>query len=253
MSATLAQLTAGAESAGGAAEFWVFVVAGAVALGSAIAMVALRHAVHAALMLVVNLFAIAVLYAVMEAQFLAVIQLIVYAGAIMVLFLFVLMLLGVAREQPVTAGGHAVHTAASMGLGAVLFVGLFAAVAVPFIGPASVCGAAGQGDGLACAGLSAVDSNVTEVGLSLFTDFVWPFEVTSALLVIAAIGAVVLGRRVEQPGDLVDRGGQARPALPDAHPPAGEPSRGHAPDADGAGGAVGAAAPAAGDDEEVGR
>jgi hypothetical protein len=83
---------------GGAAEFWVFVIVGAVALGSAIAMVLLRNAVHAALMLVVNFFTIAIFYAVLEAQFLAVIQIIVYAGAIMVLFLFVIMLLGVSKD-----------------------------------------------------------------------------------------------------------------------------------------------------------
>lgn len=222
MSAAVAQLTAGADTAGGAAEFWVFVVAGAVALGSAIAMVAMRNAVHAALMLVINLFAIAVLYAVMEAQFLAVIQLIVYAGAIMVLFLFVLMLLGVARDEPLPARRRGGHTAAAIGLGGVLFVALFASVATPFIGARSVCGSqaatSAEGGGQPCLGLAGVGSNVGELGLSLFTDYVWPFEVTSALLVIAAIGAVVLGRRSEQPGDLVDRSPQGRPTLPDVQP-----------------------------------
>lgn len=221
MSPVVAQLTADAETAGGAGEFWVFVIVGAIALGSAIAMVALRNAVHAALMLVLNFLAIAVLYALMEAQFLAVIQLIVYAGAIMVLFLFVLMLLGVARDEPFGTGGGA-STAASVALGVVLFVALFAAVAMPFIGEQSVCGSAaaisGDGDGLACLGLEQVNSaegNVRGLGLTLFTDYVWPFEVTSALLVIAVVGAIVLGRRREQLGDLAGGRGDRRPAIPE--------------------------------------
>lgn len=221
MSPLVAQLTADAETAGGAGEFWVFVIVGAIALGSAIAMVALRNAVHAALMLVLNFLAIAVLYALMEAQFLAVIQLIVYAGAIMVLFLFVLMLLGVARDEPFGTGGGA-PTAASVALGVVLFVALFAAVAMPFIGEQSVCGSvaavSGDGDGLACLGLEQVNNtegNVRGLGLTLFTDYVWPFEVTSALLVIAVVGAIVLGRRREEPGDLADGHGDRRPAVPE--------------------------------------
>lgn len=223
MSPALAQLGTEA-SVGGAAEFWVFVVVGAVALGSALAMVVMRNAVHAALMLVINLFAIAVLYAVMEAQFLAVIQLIVYAGAIMVLFLFVLMLLGVARDEPFGAGRGG-QVVAAVAAGAVLFVALFAAVAMPFIGEQSVCGSeaamSGEGSGLPCRGLTAVneaEGNVRGLGLTLFSDYVWPFEVTSVLLVIAAVGAIVLGRRHEDPADLVDRLPEARPmpaTLPD--------------------------------------
>jgi NADH-quinone oxidoreductase subunit J len=229
----LAQLAEG--GAGGAAEFWVFVVVGAVALGSGIAMVAMRNAIHAALMLVINFFAIAVLYAVMEAQFLAVIQLIVYAGAIMVLFLFVLMLLGVARDEPFgTARGA--QGAAAIALGAVLFVGLFVTVATPFIGEQAVCGSeaalAGEGAGLPCLGLEqggVAEGNVRGLGFRLFADYIWSFEVTSALLVIAAIGVVVLGRRHQDPAELSDRGGETRPAPrpstpaetrsePEAHP-----------------------------------
>lgn len=196
-----------AEGAGGpVAEFWVFVVVGAVALGSAIAMIMQRNAVHAALLLVINFFSIAVLYAVLEAQFLAVIQIIVYAGAIMVLFLFVLMLLGVARDEPWPGRIRGQRLAAVL-VGGLLFVALASAVAGPFLGSASVCGADGTGAGVTCRGLEAVNAegNVRAVAGPLFTRYVWPFEVTSVLLVIAAIGVIVLGRRHEAPEDLVDR------------------------------------------------
>ena len=92
----LAQTAAEAASP---AEFWVFLLVGAVSLGSALAMIMVRNAVHAALLLVVNFFTIAIFYAVLEAQFLAAVQIIVYAGAIMVLFLFVIMLLGVGADR----------------------------------------------------------------------------------------------------------------------------------------------------------
>jgi NADH-quinone oxidoreductase subunit J len=195
------------QAGGGAAEFWVFVIVGAVALGSALAVVLLRNAVHSALMLVVNLFAVAVLYAVLEAQFLAVIQLIVYAGAIMVLFLFVIMLLGVSRDEPLTDRLRGQKPVA-VAVGVLLFLGLAASTAAPFMGPASVCGAQAEpgAAGVPCEGLAAVNAegNVRALGGPLFTDYVWPFEVMSVLLVIAAIGVIVIGRRRENPEDLVD-------------------------------------------------
>jgi NADH-quinone oxidoreductase subunit J len=202
-----------------AAEFWVFVVVGAVALGSAIAMVLMRNAVHSALMLVVNLFTVAALYAVLEAQFLAVIQLIVYAGAIMVLFLFVIMLLGVSRGEALTGRIRGQKPVAVL-LGVLLFAGLAASTAAPFLGEESVCGAPAEvqaeAEGIACQGLAEVnvDGNVRAIGERLFTDFVWPFEVMSVLLVIAAIGAIVLGKRRENPEELVDPIPEAEPEEP---------------------------------------
>jgi NADH-quinone oxidoreductase subunit J len=194
------------------AEFWVFWIIAPLSLGSAIAVVLMRNAVHAALMLVANFVTIAMLYAVQEAQFLAVIQLIVYAGAIMVLFLFVLMLLGIHRDEPYLDRVPGVRPAALL-LGVALFVALAGAVGGNYLGAGSVCPDAPPGvaapvaDGEPCVGLAAAnaDGNVRGVGLLLFTDYVWPFEITSVLLVIAAIGAIVLGRRGEDLADLVDR------------------------------------------------
>lgn len=192
---TLLAQAAPTEVVGSTAEFWVFCITAVLALGTAISVVVLRNAVHAAVMLVVNFFAIAVLYAVLEAQFLAVVQIVVYAGAIMVLFLFVLMLLGITSETRFTDRVKGQRTAAVL-LGLVLLVVLVGAGAGPYLGADAVCPAPGEAGDL-CAGLAAVndDGNVAGVGRLLFTNYMWPFEATSALLVIAALGAMVLGKR----------------------------------------------------------
>ena len=201
------------QTAGSTAEFWVFWILAPISLAAAVSVVLLRNTVHAALMLVVNFFTIAVFYAVLEAQFLAIVQIIVYAGAIMVLFLFVLMLLGVWREQAFTEAIRGQKTSALL-LGLLLLVGLTAAVGGPYLGRDAVCpaGAApetAEATGGACTGLAeanaANDGNVRGVGFLLFTRYVWPFEVMSVLLVIAAIGAMVLGRKREDPDEGVDR------------------------------------------------
>ena len=179
---------------GSTAEFWVFCIAAVLALGTGLSVVILRNAVHAALMLVVNFFAIAVLYAALEAQFLAVIQIIVYAGAIMVLFLFVLMLLGITSETRFSDRIRGQRTAAVL-LGIALLVVLVGAGAGPFLGADAICPVEG-GTGDLCTGLAAnTGSNVAGVGRLLFTTYMWPFEITSVLLVITAIGAMVLGKR----------------------------------------------------------
>jgi NADH-quinone oxidoreductase subunit J len=209
----------------GSAEFVVFWVTAVVALGTGISMVLMRNAVHAALMLVLNFFSIAVIYAVLEAQFVATVQIIVYAGAIMVLFLFVLMLLGVDTAQPLLRGMRGQKPVAAL-LALALLGGLTVAVAGPYLGPESVCpdqGTQAATSEHACAGLEAANSggNVAALGDVLFTDYVWPFEVTSVLLVIAAVGAMVLGRRHERPQDLVD-GPEASAAVVPTRPPDAE-------------------------------
>ena len=204
------------------AEFVVFWIMAPVALGSALSMLFMRNAVHAALLLVVNFFTIAVLYAVLEAQFLATVQIIVYAGAIMVLFLFVLMLLGVNREEA-GGGGLKRQVPVAVALGVAFLVVLAAGVAQPFMSAddacpdeaateqAAVVEPSGTGEG--CRGLAAANTegNVRAIGLQLFTRYVWPFEVTSVLLMVAAIGAMVIGRKHEEPEDLVDQVAHAAP------------------------------------------
>jgi NADH-quinone oxidoreductase subunit J len=203
------------------AELVVFVIIGALSIGSAVSMVLMRNPVHGALMLVVNFFTIAVFYAVQEAQFLATVQIIVYAGAIMVLFLFVIMLLGVDREDPRKPDLVRGQKVSGMVLGVVLFTALAIAVGGPYLSRQSACPTpppaegATTTEGIPCRGLAAANEggNTQGVGALLFTRYVWPFEVISVLLVIAAVGAMVLGRRTEDPLDLVDVG------YPDTEPP----------------------------------
>jgi NADH-quinone oxidoreductase subunit J len=194
----------------GSAEFWVFWILAPLALGAAISMVVLRNPVHAALMLVVNFIMVALLFAVLEAQFLAAVQIIVYAGAIMVLFLFVLMLLSIGREQE---AGREIPGQKPMAilLGTLFFAALAVGVASPLLGAASACNVApgtATATGPICQGLAGINNapggNVRGIGFLLFTKYVWPFETASVLLVIAAVGAIILGRKREESDDLVE-------------------------------------------------
>jgi NADH-quinone oxidoreductase subunit J len=177
--------------------FWVFAV---LALGTGIAVITMRNIVHGALMLVVNLLAIAGLYVTLESPFLGIIQVLVYGGAIMVLFLFVIMLLGVDRDDLLRAT-H-VPTRILAVAGAALLAG---ALLFGFVGPytsdASVCGVEeATGEGVPCVGLAeAVEEHergsVGLLGERMFTRYTYPFELAALLLLVATIGATILGRR----------------------------------------------------------
>jgi len=174
-------------------EWAVFVVFAIAAVGGAGGVVLARKPVHAALSLVMTLFSVAVFFVLEGAQFLAAVQVIVYAGAIVILFLFVIMLLGIDREDVLDEplrGQRPVAVAA----GVALFAGLLlvAKILQP-TGAPSVRGSLTQGD----------VPNVERLARGLFTDFLWPFEITSALLVIAVVGAIVLARR-SGPGRILD-------------------------------------------------
>jgi len=182
------------------AESVLFAAFGAVALGSAIAVITLRNVVHGALMLVVHFLAIAGLYLTLQSSFLAIIQVMVYAGAIMVLFLFVIMLLGVDRDDLLVPGGLRVPLAATAA-GLVLAGVLVATFVGPYTSPASECGSgvAAVGTDQACVGLDGAlvgdTSGVASLGRRLFTRYTLPFEMSALLLTVATIGAVVLARR----------------------------------------------------------
>ncbi len=224
------QVAQAGQSTSGAAEFWVFWLLAPLSLAAAVSVVVLKNPVHAALMLVVNFFTFAAFYAVLQGQFLATIQVIVYAGAIMILFLFVLMLLGVDRDAEKGPGKLRGQKVAAFTMGTILFVALTATVAGPFMGIDSACNAStpvrqaiteAGSDARPCTGLDAVNAdeaggNVTQIGRLLFTDYVWPFEVTSVLLVVAVIGAIVLGKRNEKLSELVDVGEGDPPGVPHA-------------------------------------
>lgn len=180
-------------------ELFVFLVAGGACIAGALGVVLNSNPVHAALSLVGTLFGIAVLFVAQEANFLAAVQVIVYAGAIVVLFLFVLMLLGVDRSEDLSIeplGGGQRIAAAIIGL-AVLALPLLAINSTE----GEATGAAAQpGDPNA---LQDGVADVAQLGESLFTTYLFAFEATSVLLVIAVVGAVVLARKVK-PADLID-------------------------------------------------
>jgi NADH-quinone oxidoreductase subunit J len=194
----------------------VFAVSAAVIVAGAIGVIAARNPVHSALMLVMTLFGIAVLFVEQSADFLAVVQVIVYAGAIVVLFLFVIMLLGVDRlealqKDPLPGQRPLALLIGAAGLSLLLFLAGIHWVtgAKSLAGPSSGAG-----------------SNVEKLARSLFTTYLLPFEITSVLLVIAVVGAVVLSRRPPQEPEPESPEAAARPEEPskgeDAGPPAEE-------------------------------
>ncbi len=159
-------------------ELPLFVLFGALALAGGVGVIASTRAIHSALSLLLVLSSLAVLYLLLGAQFIAVLQVIIYAGAIVVLFLFVVMLLHMATGEPPARGvrpwGTGAILAAGLFFGAVLF-----AVAPPRGGPA----------------VPARDFGTTEaVGRALFTQFLLPFELASLVLLVGIIGVVVLAK-----------------------------------------------------------
>ena len=180
-------------------EVVVFAIAGAACLVGAVGVVLSRNPVHAALMLVMTLFGIAVLFVAQQAHFIAAVQVIVYAGAIVVLFLFVIMLLGVDRAAELSLGALPAQrwTAAAFGLGgAAVLVWLVAAVDRIFKGARSYeleqLGIVGADADAAATGYV---TDVSAIARSLFSDYVYAFELTSLLLIVAVIGTVILARR----------------------------------------------------------
>jgi NADH-quinone oxidoreductase subunit J len=162
---------------GEAITFWIL---GPVALAGAIGMVLARNAVHSALFLVMTMFSLGVFYVLQGGPFIGMVQIIVYTGAIMILFLFVLMLVGRDSTDSVveTLRGQRV-AALVLGVG---FAALVAAAIVRGVGNAR------------SVGLDEVNAggNVPAIARTLFGDYVLAFEVTSALLITAAVGAMVL-------------------------------------------------------------
>ncbi|HVL33688.1 MAG TPA: NADH-quinone oxidoreductase subunit J [Actinomycetota bacterium] len=165
-------------------ESYVFWPVAVVSLVSAILVIYSANAVHSALALVANFFMLAVMYVLLDAHFLAAVQVIVYAGAIMVLFLFVIMLLGVDRQEdlrerlPLQKPLALLFTAGLAGLTVFTVRAAFQERAFPT-------------GGLEQANQSG---NVEGLGRLLFTKYLFPFEVTSLLLIIAAIGAMVIAK-----------------------------------------------------------
>jgi NADH-quinone oxidoreductase subunit J len=165
----------------------VFGIASVVAIAGALGVVLSRNTVHSALMLVMTLFGVAVLFVEQEAHFLAAVQVIVYAGAIVVLFLFVIMLLGV--DQSEDLGVETLKAQRPLAVVLVLVAALELAMLVRYGGwETGVHSMAGVGRDPSI-------PNVELLARSIFSRYLLAFEATSVLLVIAVVGAVVLARR----------------------------------------------------------
>jgi NADH-quinone oxidoreductase subunit J len=176
----------------------IFFIFAALALVGALGVVLARNPVHSALLLVITLVSVAVFFIQQQAHLLAAVQVIVYAGAIVVLFLFVIMLLGVDREESLDDPlPH--QRVAAIALGAIAL-----AEVIFLAGHNWATGATAPDQFALKGGNPGLGNNVERVARVLFTDFLWPFEITAGLLVIAVVGSVVLARRSGQPVELVE-------------------------------------------------
>jgi len=203
---TLTLAAATSTSTAEAVQFWVL---GTVAVLGALGTVLLRRAVHSALCMAATMIILAVFYLANGAYFLGVVQIVVYTGAVMMLFLFVLMLVGVSAADSLKEtlkGQRWLAAGCGLGLGILLIAGI------------------GQSSVKSFAGLAAAnrDGNVPALAAQLFTKYVVAFEVVGALLTVAAVGATLLTHREriekaksqrEQAEERV-RGGKQLPPLP---------------------------------------
>ena len=166
---------------------FIFILLAIIAVAAALGMLLSRNAVHSALYLVLNFVTIAIFYLVLNAPFISMVQVTVYAGAIVVLFLFVIMLLGAEQLRGISdevQSGEKFHRIMAIIL-AVALIGVF--IYLIFTE-----GGASSGE------IPMIDSSPKNLGLSLFENYILPFEITGVLLLAAIIGVVVLGRKKEK-------------------------------------------------------
>src|SRR4026208_666312 len=163
-----------------------FYVLAAVAVGASLLVIAQRHPIYSVLLLILSFGALSGLYVLLDAPFVAVIQIIIYAGAIIVLFLFVVMLLNVPTEDPVQ--GHNARLLRGAGprrFGAVLPAGLVLELVWALTREVTSFGPRANPGGVP----------VKTIGLRLFSEYAFAFEATSVLILVAMVGAVILARK----------------------------------------------------------
>lgn len=164
-------------------ELALFLVLALVAIATAVGMLFSRNAIYSALFLVLNFITVAVFYLLLGAPFIAMAQVTVYAGAIMVLFLFVIMLLG------------AESLVGELNIQKLWFPGLLALILAVESAYLLVTKARPIGDVLPPANTANSIENLQQLGMSLFNQYLLPFEVTSILLLVAMVGAIVLSKK----------------------------------------------------------
>lgn len=158
----------------------IFLVLAAVTVAGAVSLILQRHPIHSALSLIVVMVALAGLYLLQGAEFVAAVQIIVYAGAIMVLFIFVIMLLNAGEEERANVSRLARFVGVPLGV-------VFLAEVAYWIGRATAHAGSGPAEAVSTRDLSTL----------LFREYVFPFELTSFLILIALLGALVLARHGE--------------------------------------------------------
>lgn len=185
-------------------EFFVFVIASAIVLVGALGVVWFRNPVHNALALVATLFGVAVHFVAQEANFLAAVQVIVYAGAIVVLFLFVIMLLGVDKAENLQIEPLKAQRPVAVVAGAALLAMSVAAL----VTVGSITGDPGQRTAASLPEGAPPEPDITTLGKLIFSDYVFAFEATAILLTVAVVAAVVLSRKV--PAEVPAEAGEHR-------------------------------------------
>ena len=169
-------------------ELVLFLCFSVICIASGAAVIFNRHPVKSAMYLIVSMFSMGGLYLLLQAEFIALMQVLVYAGAIMVLFLFVIMLLNL---RPRDEEGVYIRSRGRMALplSALMFIGLLVAIFSPLssLGPKA---------GMTPEWIQSQGGNVKVIGRVLFQDYLLPFEVTSILLLIAVVGVIVLAKKV---------------------------------------------------------
>jgi NADH-quinone oxidoreductase subunit J len=172
-------------------EYVVFFSAAVMIIGGAIGVITLKNPVHAALGLVLTLFGVAVQFVAMEAHFLAAVQVIVYAGAIVVLFLFVIMLLGIDESIDLSIEPIPIQRP----LAAVMTLGLVGILGAAIVRAQDAL-VINPGTGIDTAGETGNnDANIQQLAANLYGDHVFAFQLTSVLLVVAVVGTVLLTRK----------------------------------------------------------
>jgi NADH-quinone oxidoreductase subunit J len=165
------------------ATLLVFFILAAIAIVGALSLIFQKHPIHSALSLIVVMVALAGLYLLMGAEFVAAVQIIVYGGAIMVLFVFVIMLLNAGLEE---------HTSESKLAG---FPGILLALALMGFVAATVARSVASGSATTGGTVPGALASTKQLSTLIFTNFVYPFELTSFLILIAILGAIVLAHR----------------------------------------------------------
>jgi len=161
--------------------YFLFFLLAALCIGSVLGMIISKNQAYNALFLIVAFASLGGLFGLLEAPFIAVVQIIIYAGAIMVLFIFVIMMINIRTGIPPEKKKWTLYL--SLGLGVVLIIELVVAIKAAFTLPVST---------------ETLEAGPVSLGRLLFTKYLYPFEITSILIIAALVGAIVLVKKKEK-------------------------------------------------------